>query len=70
VVNSFVLEWHAKANEMKYPNASTEPLSVIEAHVCNDDRSLSTSRFERLFNEIEKLRADMDAMRSALGPPE
>jgi hypothetical protein len=40
-----------------YPDASTEPLDVIEANECHYQVGrLCTSRFRRLFNEIRQLR--------------
>lgn len=46
-----------------YQNASTEPLSVIEANECNaQPGSLATTRFQACFNEIERLRARVEEL--------
>jgi hypothetical protein len=42
---------------MRYPNASTEPLEIIRANECEADPSLTTKRFQALWNEIERLRS-------------
>lgn len=42
----------------RYPQASKEPLEVIRANECESQiGSLATSRFQALWNEIERLRA-------------
>lgn len=40
-----------------YETASTEPLDLIRQNECEANGSLATSRFQALWNEIERLRA-------------
>lgn len=48
-----------------YPNASTEPLSVIEANECNTHHgSLATARFQACFNEIEQMRKALTELKT------
>lgn len=41
-----------------YDTASKEPLDVIRANECEASPGLATSRFQALWNEIERLRAE------------
>lgn len=43
---------------------SDEPLDVIRANECQHPRvdSVATTRFRRLFNEIEKLQAEVERL--------
>ena len=52
--------------KVKYPNASTEPLDVIEANECGHDWQLATLRFERCFNEIESLNNQIAELKAEL----
>jgi hypothetical protein len=48
---------------MRYPNASTEPLEIIRVNECESDPgSLATKRFQALWNEIERLRAELQSL--------
>ncbi|NTJ67589.1 hypothetical protein G6M50_06395 [Agrobacterium rhizogenes] len=59
-----------------YPDASTEPLEIIRSNECEYHiGSLSTSRFQALWNEIERLRSErqyqaevMEEVRKVLEP--
>lgn len=51
---------------MKYPNASKEPLEIIERNECVDDYFLSSKRFKAVFNEIYSQRQTIDALTAAL----
>ena len=42
----------------RYPLASEEPLDIIRRNECEAPMSLVTSRFQALWNEIERLRAE------------
>lgn len=50
---------------MRYPHASTEPLEIIRVNECEADWNLATHRFQALWNEIERLRAENDALKAA-----
>ncbi|MCJ7761111.1 hypothetical protein MUP59_08245 [Candidatus Bathyarchaeota archaeon] len=45
---------------MKYDEASTEPLEIIEANECNGFPFLATKRFRAVFNVIYRLREELD----------
>lgn len=47
-----------------YETASTEPLDIIRANECEARPGLATSRFQALWNEIERLRAENRALRT------
>lgn len=50
-----------------YPDASIEPLDVIRANECESQvGSLSTKRFRRLFNEIDRLHAELSAYKAVV----
>lgn len=40
---------------MRYPRASTEPLEIIRVNECEADVGLATTRFQALWNEIDRL---------------
>ena len=54
---------------MRYPRASTEPLEIIRANECEADVSLATSRFQALWNEIERLQTENWQLKQACGYP-
>lgn len=45
-----------ETTKRRYPTASMEPLSVIEANECLAAPNLATSRFQACFLEIDRLR--------------
>jgi hypothetical protein len=45
-------------SKMRYQNASTEPLEIIRHNECDAAGGLATSRFQALWNEIERLRQE------------
>jgi hypothetical protein len=52
---------------MRYDNGvSPESLKAIESLECEAGEDLARSRFRRLFNEIEQLRASLDELASDL----
>lgn len=51
---------------MTWPHASDELIEIIVANECNAQLGLATSRFRRLANEIERLRAREVAMLDAI----
>ena len=46
---------------MKYQNASKQDLDCIETNECNAGPSLVTGRFQAAFNEIHRLRKELEA---------
>jgi hypothetical protein len=55
-------------SKMRYPNASTEPLEIIRVNECEANPGLATSRFQALWNEIERLRGLLQQERSKASP--
>lgn len=51
---------------MTWPQASDEPLDVIEGNECQQDATLTAQRFRRAFNEIERRDADIERLRGAI----
>ena len=44
----------------RYPHASTEALNIIRSNECDAQDNLATSRFQALWNEIERLQSRLE----------